>query len=88
MRLVLARVEGWRDIGRRAGECDHHLCAAFAEAPCRVRLGGDPDLQRAIRVHANFIEYPPFALLLLLLVEMTTAYDDMTSVVAVGGVMP
>ena len=35
--------------------------------------GGDPDLQRAIRVHANFIEYTPFALLLLLLVEMTTA---------------
>ena len=35
--------------------------------------GGDPDLQRAIRVHANFIEYTPFALLLLLLVEMTAA---------------
>ena len=35
--------------------------------------GGDPDLQRAIRVHANFIEDTPFALLLLLLVEMTTA---------------
>jgi uncharacterized membrane protein YecN with MAPEG domain len=35
--------------------------------------GGDADLQRAIRVHANFIEYTPFALLLLLLAEMTAA---------------
>lgn len=35
--------------------------------------GGDADLQRAIRVHANFVEYTPFALLLLLLAEMTVA---------------
>ncbi len=32
--------------------------------------GGDPDLQRAIRVHANFIEYTPFALVLLALVDV------------------
>ncbi|WP_269532350.1 MAPEG family protein [Chitinimonas sp. BJYL2] len=37
----------------------------------RVRValgdGGDARLQRAIRAHANFVEYTPFALLLLVL---------------------
>lgn len=37
--------------------------------------GGDPDLQRAIRVHANFIEYTPFALVLLALVDVASAPD-------------
>ena len=37
--------------------------------------GGDPDLQRAIRVHANFIEYTPLALVLLALAEMSGAAD-------------
>jgi uncharacterized membrane protein YecN with MAPEG domain len=32
--------------------------------------GGDPDLARAIRVHANFVEHVPFALLLLGLLEL------------------
>lgn len=32
--------------------------------------GGDPALERAIRVHGNFIEYVPFALLLLGWCEM------------------
>ena len=31
--------------------------------------GGDIELQRAIRVHANFVEYVPLALLMLLLIE-------------------
>ena len=31
--------------------------------------GGVPELQRAVRVHANFAEYVPLALLLLLLME-------------------
>ena len=31
---------------------------------------GDPQLGRAIRVHANFIEYAPLALILLLFVEL------------------
>jgi uncharacterized membrane protein YecN with MAPEG domain len=31
--------------------------------------GGDPALLRRIRAHANFIEYVPFALLLLALLE-------------------
>jgi uncharacterized membrane protein YecN with MAPEG domain len=37
----------------------------------RVDMGdaGDPLLQRLIRAHANFAEYAPFGLLLLLLVE-------------------
>jgi uncharacterized membrane protein YecN with MAPEG domain len=39
----------------------------------RVSLGdgGNADLQRAIRAHANFAEYVPLALLLLLLVELS-----------------
>ena len=37
--------------------------------------GGDPDLQRAIRVHANFIEYTPFALVLLALVDVVSGPD-------------
>lgn len=37
----------------------------------RVGLGdgGQPELQRAIRMHGNFAEYVPFMLLLLLLCE-------------------
>jgi hypothetical protein len=33
--------------------------------------GGNPDLQRAIRGHANFCEYAPFALLLLAILELS-----------------
>jgi len=33
--------------------------------------GGDPELARAIRVHANFVEHVPFALLLLGLLELS-----------------
>ena len=32
--------------------------------------GGDPALERAIRIHANFIEYVPLALILLTAMEM------------------
>lgn len=32
--------------------------------------GGDPQLARAIRVHGNFVEHVPFALLLLGLLEL------------------
>ena len=39
----------------------------------RVSLGdgGNPGLQRAIRAHANFAEYVPLALLLLLILELS-----------------
>lgn len=47
--------------------------------------GGDPLLQRRIRVHANFVEYVPFALLLLALVELAGA--DRTVVGALGGTL-
>ena len=33
--------------------------------------GGDAQLQRRIRAHANFVEYVPIALLVLALLEMT-----------------
>jgi len=41
----------------------------------RVALGdgGSPALQRAIRAHANFAEYAPFAIVLLFLVEAAGA---------------
>ena len=32
--------------------------------------GGDTELQRTIRVHANFVEYVPLTLLMLLLAEL------------------
>ncbi len=35
--------------------------------------GGQPELQRAVRVHANFAEYVPLALVLLLLAELQGA---------------
>jgi uncharacterized membrane protein YecN with MAPEG domain len=33
--------------------------------------GGDPELTRKIRVHGNFVEHVPFALLLLALLELS-----------------
>ncbi len=36
-----------------------------------IGVSGDPALERAARVHANFAEYVPLALLLLLLVELS-----------------
>ena len=33
-------------------------------------VGTDPAMERAVRVHANFVEYVPLALLLLLLAEL------------------
>ncbi len=36
----------------------------------RVGDGGDPRLQRAVRVHGHFAEYVPLLLLMLLLLEM------------------
>jgi uncharacterized membrane protein YecN with MAPEG domain len=33
--------------------------------------GGVPELVHAIRTHGNFVEYVPFALLLILLIELT-----------------
>jgi uncharacterized protein len=33
--------------------------------------GADPRMERAVRVHANFVEYVPLALLLLLLAEIS-----------------
>ena len=42
-----------------------------ARRSCRVAIwtGGRPELERAARVHANFAEYAPIALLLMLLAE-------------------
>lgn len=33
-------------------------------------IGTEPAMERAVRVHANFVEYVPLALLLLLLTEL------------------
>ncbi len=44
----------------------------------RLQIGlghaDNPELLRAIRVHANFAEYVPFALVLILLVELSAAH--------------
>ena len=44
---------------------------------CQVGIGpgDDPVLQRAIRVHGNFSEYVPIALLLMFFVETVTGND-------------
>jgi uncharacterized membrane protein YecN with MAPEG domain len=47
--------------------------------------GGDPALLRRIRVHANFVEYVPFALLLLALLEVTGL--DRVWIATLGGVL-
>jgi hypothetical protein len=47
--------------------------------------GGDPLLLQRIRVHANFIEYVPFALLLLALLEMTGLQREWVALL--GGVL-
>ena len=41
----------------------------------KVSLGvaGNPDLERRVRVHANFAEYVPFALLLIAMAEIRGA---------------
>ena len=38
-----------------------------------IGTGNDPGLERAVRVHANFAEYVPIALLLILLAELLGA---------------
>lgn len=52
----------------------------------RVSLGdaGNAGLQRAIRVHANFSEYIPLALLLIYFVETTTALAWLVHVLGVS----
>ena len=51
------------------------LLAPISRHRYRLRIGigdgGDPALQRKIRVHANFIEYVPLALLILGLLELS-----------------
>ncbi len=48
------------------------LRIAFVRRRERISLGDadDPALRTRIRVHANFVEYAPFGLLLLLLIEI------------------
>lgn len=47
-----------------------------ARRAARVGLGtgDDPQLERAVRVHGNFVEYVPLALVLLLLAELNGAW--------------
>ena len=53
-----------------------YLFLSFRIPRLRMKLrvglgdGGHPELARAIRVHANFAEYVPLALLLILLAEL------------------
>lgn len=47
--------------------------------------GGDPELLRRIRVHANFVEYVPFVLVLLALLELGGVPRSLVAVL--GGVL-
>lgn len=47
--------------------------------------GGDKDVKRAIRVHANFIEWVPFALLAIGMAELRGVSE--TTVGILGGVL-
>ena len=59
--------------------CLLYLYLTFRVIKLRLKFGaalGDqqqPELNRAIRAHANFAEYVPFCLLLLFLLEMQNA---------------
>src|SRR6202161_2062027 len=44
---------------------------ARQEAGVAIGTGGHPALERRIRVHANFAEYVPLALILLILMELS-----------------
>jgi len=50
------------------------LAALVVKARWRYKTGlgtgSEPGMERAVRVHANFVEYVPLALLLLLLAEL------------------
>ena len=50
--------------------------------------GGNPEMLRAIRVHGNFAEYAPFALLLIALVEInggaSTAVHGLSFALLIG----
>jgi len=48
-------------------------------------VGTDPAMERAVRVHANFVEYVPLALLLLLLAELGGARSGLLH--TCGGVL-
>jgi len=41
--------------------------------PGSLGIGTEPAMERAVRVHANFVEYVPLTLLLLLLAELAAA---------------
>lgn len=39
-----------------------------------IGAGGNPTLHRAMRVHGNFVEYTPFSLLLIIMLELQGAH--------------
>ena len=51
-----------------------HVIGVRKRLKVAIGANGDMALERAMRVHANFAEYAPFALLLLAFAEMQGAY--------------
>ena len=49
----------------------------------RLGTGTQPDLEAAVRAHANFAEYVPLVLILLLLAEINQAMWPITAVAAI-----
>jgi uncharacterized protein len=52
----------------------------------KIGLGdaGNKDMQRAVRVHANFAEYVPFSLLMIFLVEQSGVYAWLVHLLCLG----
>jgi uncharacterized membrane protein YecN with MAPEG domain len=46
--------------------------------------GGEPELERAIRVHANFIEYTPITLLLIYMLESMNTSSILIHALCIG----
>ena len=65
-----------------------YLAAQVIRARYRTRTalgsGGDPGLERAIRAHANFAEYVPLCLVLLLLAELQGAWPWLVHLLGAG----
>ncbi len=59
LHVVLMLWLAWRVVAQRRA------------AKIGLGTGGDYTLERAVRVHGNFIEYVPFALLMLALLELS-----------------
>jgi uncharacterized membrane protein YecN with MAPEG domain len=62
-----------------------HVVKARWRHKTSLGIGTDPGMERAVRMHANFVEYVPLAMLLMLLAEVNGA--PVAALHAGGGVL-